>query len=71
MSWLQTDKQLQEDGWRLLLQRHTNGEWACYYMHCHHLPASHRAKTFEEAVSVAQGKILTAHYEGVNNTEAR
>ena len=46
------DKQLQEEGWNLLLTRH-HDQWRCHYSHIAHLPCSavgiDRDKVIEEA----------------------
>jgi hypothetical protein len=57
MSWIETDRQLEADGWNLLLMRH-HEQWRCHYDHVAHLPCAAVGKIMVDVIHEAQTKIL-------------
>jgi hypothetical protein len=56
MDWLEVDRQLEAEGWNLLLSRH-HEQWRCHYDHVAHLPCAAVGLDREDVIRRAQTKI--------------
>ena len=56
MKWIDTDKQLEAEGWSLSIIK-AHGQCRVTYLHVVHLPVSAEGQTIAESMSKAQAKM--------------
>ncbi len=55
MKWIDVDKELEAEGWNLLLLRN-HEQWRCHYSHVAHLPCSASGLDRDQVITEAQNK---------------